>query len=647
MHVGLERRPRAPRRAAAGGRRTARRRPRRRRAARARARSAWPRARRYAAPGVRLRHRPTGSTASRAACTAACAPARATRRSRAPVVLNTWEAVYFDHDLDRLKALADAAARRRRRALRARRRLVPASRATTRAGLGRLVRRRRTSGRDGLQPARRPRPGLGMEFGLWFEPEMVNPDSDLVRAHPDWVLRRPGRPGSPRAWRHQQVLDLANPDACGLPAGAARRARRRVRHRLPQVGPQPRPARGRSTGTRHASGPACTRRPWRSTRLLDELRARHPGLEIESCCQRRRPGRPRHPGPHRPGLGVGLQRRRRAPAIQRWTASLLPPELVGAHVGPPRSPTRPTAHRSDLPFRLATALFGHAGLEWDLTQLHDDELGRLRGLVRALPRAPRPLLHTGDVVRADAHRRRHRAARGRGSPTGREAVYCFVRLATSPGRAARPAAPARARPGPARTTSSTAPRRRRPPASGTTRPGLVAGGRRRAPARCWHGRPGRSACSTRPRPWCCTCTSRAARLSSCLAASEPGLSRRSQLPQWPLMSDVQVAAAPALRDAADSRLPAPRQLPRRPGAVGGAAGRPRGVLLRRRPARDHRRARPRGRCAERTRRTAAQFLAGGHRPAALDAVRAEPRRRARPAGVGPAAASPASARPAG
>ena len=54
--------------------------------------------------------------------------------------------------------------------------------------------------------------GLGMEFGLWFEPEMVNLDSDLVREHPEWVLRPAD--GRRRAWRHQQVLDLANPDAC-------------------------------------------------------------------------------------------------------------------------------------------------------------------------------------------------------------------------------------------------------------------------------------------------------------------------------------------------------------------------------------------------------------------------------------------------
>lgn len=53
---------------------------------------------------------------------------------------------------------------------------------------------------------------LGMKFGLWFEPEMVNEDSDLYRAHPDWCLRIPGR--APARSRHQLCLDLSRPDVC-------------------------------------------------------------------------------------------------------------------------------------------------------------------------------------------------------------------------------------------------------------------------------------------------------------------------------------------------------------------------------------------------------------------------------------------------
>ena len=52
---------------------------------------------------------------------------------------------------------------------------------------------------------------LGMQFGLWVEPEMVNPNSDLARSHPDWILQTGGR--LPMEARQQQVLNLAVPEA--------------------------------------------------------------------------------------------------------------------------------------------------------------------------------------------------------------------------------------------------------------------------------------------------------------------------------------------------------------------------------------------------------------------------------------------------
>jgi len=71
--------------------------------------------------------------------------------------------------------------------------------------------------------------GLGMDFGLWVEPEMVNPDSDLARAHPEWVLQTGGRLPTPS--RHQQVLDLGSPArraSSARPTAWSRRASRRA-----------------------------------------------------------------------------------------------------------------------------------------------------------------------------------------------------------------------------------------------------------------------------------------------------------------------------------------------------------------------------------------------------------------------------------
>jgi alpha-galactosidase len=127
------------------------------------------------------------------------------------------------------------------RAVRARRRLVrlPPRR---HSGLGDwTVSPRRLA--DGLHPLVDHVTGLGMQFGLWFEPEMVNLDSDVARAHPDWVMGTGGRTPLPSRSpagdqpRHPRVLRLH-------PRRDLRDARR-VRHQLHQVGPQPRPRRRR------------------------------------------------------------------------------------------------------------------------------------------------------------------------------------------------------------------------------------------------------------------------------------------------------------------------------------------------------------------------------------------------------------------
>jgi alpha-galactosidase len=63
---------------------------------------------------------------------------------------------------------------------------------------------------DGLDPLIEYVNNLGMDFGLWVEPEMINPDSDLYRAHPDWVYHFPNRPRT--EVRNQLVLNMARPD---------------------------------------------------------------------------------------------------------------------------------------------------------------------------------------------------------------------------------------------------------------------------------------------------------------------------------------------------------------------------------------------------------------------------------------------------
>jgi alpha-galactosidase len=344
-----------------------------------------------------------------------------------PVVLNTWEAVYFDHRLDRLTELADAAA-----AIGVERFVLDDGwflhRRHDRAGLGDWQVDPQVWP-DGLGPLVEHVRGLGMEFGLWVEPEMVNEDSDLYRAHPDWVLR--SGDALPDPWRHQQVLDLANPavwehllgrlDALLTDHDIAYLKWDHNRDLL-EAGHQGRPG-------VHGQTLAVYR-------LLDELRRRHPDVEIESCAS----------GGARVDLGI-LARTDRVWAsdtndalerqtIQRWTQLLLPPELVGSHVGPPRAHTTGRTH--DLSFRGATALFGHFGIEWDITTLDDEGRAALARLV-ATYRRHRGLLHSGDVVHAD-HPDPAAAVHGVVAADRSEALLAYVSLAS---RAAEVPGPAR------------------------------------------------------------------------------------------------------------------------------------------------------------------------------------------------------------
>ena len=333
--------------------------------------------------------------------------------SARPVTLNTWEAVYFDQDLATLEELARAAAE------------AGAERFVLDDGWFRGRRDARTGlgdwyvdeevWPDGLHPLIDAVHARGLEFGLWVEPEMINPDSDLARAHPDWILAAtPSR--LPPASRHQQVLDLARPDAYAHILGRLDALLRE--YRIDHL---------KWDHNRDLVDAAAHHQTTAAYRLLDEVRARHPRLEIESCSS----------GGARVDLGVlertdrvwtsdcldALERQR----IQRWTGLLLPPELLGAHVGAPVAHT--TGRTQTLDFRAGTALFGHFGIEWDLTAASGAERARLAEWV-ALYRELRPLLHTGTVVRGD-HPDPALWVHGVVAADGARAVFALVQTATS------------------------------------------------------------------------------------------------------------------------------------------------------------------------------------------------------------------------
>ncbi len=127
-----------------------------------------------------------------------------------PVVLNSWEAAYFDFDEEKLLRIAKEA--------------VDMGvdlfvlddgwfghRNDDCSSLGDWTENRKKL-KSGLAGLSKKIHGMGLKFGLWIEPEMVSEDSDLYRAHPDWCLQAPGRPQT--RGRYQLVLDLSRKDVC-------------------------------------------------------------------------------------------------------------------------------------------------------------------------------------------------------------------------------------------------------------------------------------------------------------------------------------------------------------------------------------------------------------------------------------------------
>ena len=308
-----------------------------------------------------------------------------------PVTLNVWEAVYFHHDLGRLVELAKAAAQ---------------------VGIERYVlddgwfgqRRRDTAGLGdwtvsadvwphGLHPLVDTVKELGMQFGLWFEPEMINLDSDVARAHPEWIMATGNR--LPVESRHQQVINLGIPECYAYIRDAifAVLAEYEIDyikwdHNRDLV----------DAGTQPDGRPGVHEQTAALYRLLDEIKHAHPGLEIESCSS----------GGARVDLGI-LQRTDRVwvsdcidplerQQMHRWTTQLIPPELMGAHIASAQSHT--TGRHHELNFRASTAIFGHLGVEWDLTQADPADLDELSEWI-ALFKKHREVLLTGTVTRMD------------------------------------------------------------------------------------------------------------------------------------------------------------------------------------------------------------------------------------------------------
>ena len=301
------------------------------------------------------------------------------------VHLNTWEAVGFQQDLATLQRLAGDAA-----ALGVERFVLDdgwfhGRRDDTR-GLGDW-RADATLFPQGLAPLIDTVHGLGMDFGLWVEPEMVSPDSDLYRSHPDWCLHHPGR--EQRTQRHQLVLDLTRTEVAdhlyGVLDGLLRG------HAIAYL----KWDHNRALFPHAALGHAQTHALYA---LLDRLRAAHPAVEIEACAS----------GGARVDYAM-LQRCARFWAsdgndpierlrINAGYLQFLPLRALGNHVGPDPNPI--TGRRLDMDFRAKVALFGHMGVEADPAAMDAADRALLARHI-ALYKDWRSTLHAGDLTTLD------------------------------------------------------------------------------------------------------------------------------------------------------------------------------------------------------------------------------------------------------
>lgn len=311
-------------------------------------------------------------------------------RKARPVHYNTWEAVYFDHSTEKLKTLAEAAAK-----VGAERFILDdgwfGGRRHENAGLGDWDVSKEVYP-DGLKPLIDHVHILGMEFGIWFEPEMVNPDSDLFRAHPDWILEARGVEQVP--FRGQYTLDLTRSEVSDylfekmstiIEEYGVSYVKWDMNRDIHHPGSAGRGAIHKQTHAVYA--------------LMQRLRDAHPTLEIESCASggaRTDYGVLRHTDRIWTSDNNDAACRQR---IQRGASYFFPLSVMGAHVGPKNCHI--TKRVFSMEYRAATAFFGHMGMELNLLEEDPADLEILAKAI-ALHKEHRELLHSGDFYRLDS-----------------------------------------------------------------------------------------------------------------------------------------------------------------------------------------------------------------------------------------------------
>lgn len=310
-----------------------------------------------------------------------------------PVLVNNWEATYFNFNAEKIEDIARAG-----KELGIELFVLDdgwfGKRDNDKSSLGDwFVDKRKLP--NGLEDLVQRVNKLGLQFGLWFEPEMISPNSELYRAHPDWCLHVPNRPRS--EGRNQLILDLSREDVCNYIINTISNILRTVpisyikwdmNRNMTEIGSACLPAeRQRETAHRYMLG---------LYRVLEKITSDFPKVLFESCSG--------GGGRFDPGMLFYMPQTWTSDdtdaverlKIQYGTSIVYPASSMGAHVS--AVPNHQVGRNTSLKMRGNVAMSGNFGYELDLTKFTEEEKEEVKTQV-AEYKELRELIQFGDMYR--------------------------------------------------------------------------------------------------------------------------------------------------------------------------------------------------------------------------------------------------------
>ncbi|WP_411552333.1 alpha-galactosidase [Paenibacillus lautus] len=315
------------------------------------------------------------------------------RDATRPVLVNNWEATYFNFNADKIEQIASAG-----RDLGIELFVLDdgwfGKRNDDTTSLGDWVVDKNKLP-DGLEDLVKRVRGLDMQFGLWFEPEMISPDSDLYRQHPDWCLHVEGRRRT--EGRQQLILDFSRQEVGDAVADMVRGILRSapityvkwdMNRNMTEIGSAALPPeRQRETAHRYMLG---------LYRVMEQLTTEFPHILFESCSG--------GGGRYDPGMLYYMPQTWTSDnsdavsrlKIQYGTSLVYPLSSMGAHVS--AVPNHQVHRNTSLRTRGHAAMSGNFGYELDLTAFSEQEKEEVREQVK-LYKEIRHLVQFGDFYR--------------------------------------------------------------------------------------------------------------------------------------------------------------------------------------------------------------------------------------------------------